>query len=53
MKPDIIVHGVRFYWDIDVECYCATVCPDDIEEVYQEGFDAGVEEYDDHIARDY
>ena len=53
MRPDIVVHGIRFYWDHDSEQYEAQVTPADIMEVYNAGFDAGVEEYDDHIARDY
>ena len=37
-KPDIVVHGIRFYWDVDSKSYQAQVTPDDIEDVYVDGF---------------
>lgn len=44
-KPDIEVHGIRFFWDIDVECYVAQVTPQQINDVFDDAWEQAQELY--------
>jgi hypothetical protein len=43
-KEDVIVRGIRFYWDVDAKAYSAQVSPDEIEDVYDAGYHSGYDQ---------
>ena len=43
MKPNRVVHGITFQWNVDSDAYEAQVSPEDIEDVYQDGYGEGYE----------